>query len=342
MEPYLDALADMTGHWTADLVAWEGEQAGLSLGTSSSGASAVSEQGWLSGGQTTATDTRKRGKGRTTEQWVLNKLHQKNSRLRKKEHVLKLEPAANQLAEKVVQLDAVAAEAAALASQNEALEAALESTEAEVAAWGWVILGMGCAYNDISDADLELNQQVKQHCEDTLAACCRAFRMEDHDLKGLAKASCEASSSQGMADLQSSKKPEKWLRVAGELNFTQAQRRRLLERRRNTLRKFDRLYAQRQALNARILRLLLARPELEAPAGDDKATLLAAIQALEDKLDQEQRYYAEEGYVLWTQVLTPIQAACLHLKAFPDHCDLFALTAGVLHHHPEDAAWAND
>ncbi|KAK9809144.1 hypothetical protein WJX72_010119 [[Myrmecia] bisecta] len=330
----------------------------------------------------------KRWKNRTHEQWVQNKLAQKQYRQRKKEHVAQLQAAADELALKMAQLSNITAEASALERRNHELEAALGAKQAEIAtaraqsasgsgqtsvsggsgrdaqlsedraaqceaftaAWHRQIhelraylesVGLGDGQrvpNDPQQTDPGVNLMLKHHMEDVLSFCIKAYRMEEHDLAALATASYAE-----VADLQQYEDPKKWLRCAEELNFTPSQRRCLLQRRRQVLPRFERLYADRQSLNLGILKLLLpaALNGVPGEAGKQEqrqaAALLAAVQALEDNLAEEQRIYSEEDYVLFNDLLTPVQGAWLHLKAFPDHCDPLPLMAAVEILHPEDA-----
>lgn len=126
------------------------------------------------------------------------------------------------------------------------------------------------------------------------------------------------------------KDEQKWLQAARALEFNPEQQRKVLLFREQSLQHLQELYEERQQLNSRVLSDL--EPQLFGPAASTTeatksaaADMLQVLEALEANLQAEQRELAHQDWVLFRELLSPVQAGVLVAASFPDHCDAMAL-----------------
>jgi hypothetical protein len=176
----------------------------------------------------------------------------------------------------------------------------------------------------LKDVEPRLTEMVS----DVTTLCIRVMRLQGAQVEQLMTADYDM-----VCSMRGWKEEGKWLKAARELDFTPEQRKRVLGARDEALGILHELYGQRQALNAQVLHGM--QPTLFTPAaGDDGATAAAKemvrlLDALGANLAAEQKELARQDFVLFRQLLTPIQAGLLVSYSYPDHCDALALMNAV-------------
>lgn len=160
---------------------------------------------------------------------------------------------------------------------------------------------------------------------DVTTLCMRVMRLQGAQVEQLMVADYDM-----VCSLRGWKDEGKWLRAAKAIDFNAEQRNKVLIFRQQALECLQGLYEERRQLNNRVLGDL--EPQLFGPAASTtEATNTAAVdmlqvlEALAANLAAEQRELAHQDWMLFRELLSPVQAGVLVAESFPDHCDAMAL-----------------
>lgn len=160
---------------------------------------------------------------------------------------------------------------------------------------------------------------------DVTTLCMRVMRLQGAQVEQLMVADYDM-----VCSMKGWKDEKKWLQAARALEFNPEQQRKVLLFREQSLQHLHELYEERQQLNSRVLSDL--EPQLFGPAASTTeatncaaADMLQVLEALAANLESEQRELAHQDWVLFRELLSPVQAGVLVAASFPDHCDAMAL-----------------
>lgn len=177
---------------------------------------------------------------------------------------------------------------------------------------------------------------------DVTKLCMRVMRLQGVQVEQLMVADYDM-----LCSLKGWKDEGKWLRAAKAVDLTTKQRNKVLVFREQALECLHGLYEERRQLNERVVADV--EPMLFTPAASScQATNTAAVdmlrvlEALAVNLAAEQQELARQDWVLFRELLSPVQAGVLVAASFPDHCDAMALmnaTAQLTSSQPLPAGW---
>eukprot|EP01025_Chloroclados_australasicus_P048372 TRINITY_DN5480_c0_g1_i10.p1 TRINITY_DN5480_c0_g1~~TRINITY_DN5480_c0_g1_i10.p1 ORF type:complete len:567 (-),score=61.17 TRINITY_DN5480_c0_g1_i10:1878-3578(-) len=184
--------------------------------------------------------------------------------------------------------------------------------------------------------DAEVNKKLKELVMEVCMVCMRALRMEGVDIWSMISASLKTSPSQ----------TKKWNSevTASRLGFTDEQKRRALELRKEYLRRLQDIFNERQGLNLQAISVLL--PSEQGGQGPNlqktgltqvmgffsrvkhNSRMNQILEQLRENLRAEQRAASELDYIVFQKLFTPIQGAWFVLECYPEHCDCLDLLNG--------------
>mmetsp|Transcript_21092 Transcript_21092/g.63458 ORF Transcript_21092/g.63458 Transcript_21092/m.63458 type:complete len:540 (-) Transcript_21092:1209-2828(-) len=168
-----------------------------------------------------------------------------------------------------------------------------------------------------------VEQRMAGMVSDVTTLCMRVMRLQGAQVDQLMVADYDM-----VCSLKGWKDERKWIKAAENINFTKEQRTRVLAFREEALAKLKNLYEERKRLNDEVLNGL--EPDLFQPASDAQATATAremvrVLDALAANLAAEQQELAHQDFVLFRELLSPVQSGVLVASSYPDHCDALAL-----------------